>query len=132
MHELPEQTHPCLRCVATSGSITCDQVPHKHTPACGLIIHRRKTFISYHEVYEETLEDNGRFNEQPALPFNAYGTMALARSEFETNSGSSQFFFLLKARPQVLLGPSIRASAEVLVDHMLCRGARWDERSSAS
>ena len=49
-------------------------------------------------MYEETLEDNGRFNEQPALPFNAYGTMALARSEFETNSGSSQFFFLLKAR----------------------------------
>ena len=48
------------------------------------------------QVYEETLEDNGRFNEQPALPFNAYGTMALARSEFETNSGSSQFFFLLK------------------------------------
>lgn len=47
-------------------------------------------------VYEETLEDNGRFNDQPALPFNAYGTMALARGEFETNSGSSQFFFLLK------------------------------------
>ena len=49
-------------------------------------------------VYEETLEDNGRFNDQPALPFNAYGTMALARGEFETNSGSSQFFFLLKVR----------------------------------
>ena len=52
------------------------------------------------QVYEETLEDNGRFNEQPALPFNAYGTMALARSEFETNSGSSQFFFLLKVGPK--------------------------------
>lgn len=47
-------------------------------------------------VYEETLEDNGRFNEQPVLPFNAFGTMALARSEFEANSASSQFFFLLK------------------------------------
>jgi cyclophilin family peptidyl-prolyl cis-trans isomerase len=47
-------------------------------------------------VYEETLEDNGRFNEQPVLPFNAYGTIALARSEFEANDGSSQFFFLLK------------------------------------
>ena len=47
-------------------------------------------------VYEENLEDNGRFNEQPVLPFNAFGTMALARSEFESNSGSSQIFWLLK------------------------------------
>lgn len=30
------------------------------------------------------------------LPFNAYGTMAIAREEFENNSGSSQFFWLLK------------------------------------
>ena len=47
-------------------------------------------------VYEETLEDNGRFNEQPRLPFNAFGTVALARGEFEANSASSQIFFLLK------------------------------------
>jgi cyclophilin family peptidyl-prolyl cis-trans isomerase len=50
-------------------------------------------------VYEENLEDNGRFNEQPVLPFNAFGSLALARSEFETNSGSSQIFWLLKASP---------------------------------
>ena len=53
-------------------------------------------------VYEETLEDLGRFNDQPALPFNAYGTMALARGEFEANSGSSQVFWLLKACPCIL------------------------------
>lgn len=47
-------------------------------------------------VYELTLEDIGRFNEQPVLPFNAFGTMAVARAEFEPNSGSSQMFFLLK------------------------------------
>lgn len=47
-------------------------------------------------VYEETLEDLGRFNETPALPFNAYGTLAAARSEFEPNSASSQVFWLLK------------------------------------
>jgi hypothetical protein len=47
-------------------------------------------------VYGETLEDNGRFNEDPAIPFNAYGTLALARAEFDANSGSSQIFFLLK------------------------------------
>ncbi len=46
--------------------------------------------------YEETLEDAGRFTDQPVLPFNAYGTMALARGEFEANSGSSQVFWLLK------------------------------------
>lgn len=43
-------------------------------------------------VYEFTLEDLGRYNDQPALSFNAYGTMAMARSEFDDNSGSSQFF----------------------------------------
>eukprot|EP00238_Polyblepharides_amylifera_P013286 CAMPEP_0196579320 /NCGR_PEP_ID=MMETSP1081-20130531/20065_1 /TAXON_ID=36882 /ORGANISM="Pyramimonas amylifera, Strain CCMP720" /LENGTH=460 /DNA_ID=CAMNT_0041898857 /DNA_START=112 /DNA_END=1494 /DNA_ORIENTATION=+ len=47
-------------------------------------------------VYGETLEDIGRYNDVPALPFNAYGTLAMARSEFETNSASSQIFFLLK------------------------------------
>jgi hypothetical protein len=41
-------------------------------------------------VYDYTLEDLGRFNEQPVLPFNAYGTLAVARAEFENNSGSSQ------------------------------------------
>ena len=30
------------------------------------------------------------------LPFNAFGTLAMARREAEPNSGSSQFFFLLR------------------------------------
>ncbi|KAK9793769.1 hypothetical protein WJX73_008988 [Symbiochloris irregularis] len=47
-------------------------------------------------IYGETLEDNGRFNDTPVLPFNAFGTLALARAEFEANSGSSQVFWLLK------------------------------------
>lgn len=47
-------------------------------------------------VYEITLEELGRANDMPALPFNAFGTMAVARAEFEANSGSSQMFFLLK------------------------------------
>lgn len=51
-------------------------------------------------VYEENLEDNGRFNEEPVLPFNAFGSLALARSEFESNSGSSQVFWLLKVGPK--------------------------------
>jgi cyclophilin family peptidyl-prolyl cis-trans isomerase len=37
-----------------------------------------------------------RFRESPVLPFNAFGTMAIAREEFDPNSGSSQFFWLLK------------------------------------
>jgi cyclophilin family peptidyl-prolyl cis-trans isomerase len=47
-------------------------------------------------IYDDSLEDLGRFNDQPILPFNAYGTMSLARAEFDNNSGSSQIFFLLK------------------------------------
>lgn len=47
-------------------------------------------------VYDLNLEDLGRFNEQPVLPFNAYGTLAWARAEFDNNSASSQVFFLLK------------------------------------
>ena len=58
-------------------------------------------------IYGETLEDLGRFNDDPQLPFNAYGTLALARQEFETNSGSSQVFWLLKARWPAALGCSL-------------------------
>lgn len=47
-------------------------------------------------LYEESFEDIGRPNDQPALPFNAFGTLAWARSEFENNSASSQIFWLLK------------------------------------
>lgn len=47
-------------------------------------------------LYEETMEELGRSNEIPALPFNAYGTLAMARAEFENNSASSQVFWLLK------------------------------------
>lgn len=47
-------------------------------------------------IYEFTLEDLGRYNDQPVLPFNAYGTLAMARAEFDNNSASSQVFFLLK------------------------------------
>ena len=47
-------------------------------------------------LYGDTLEDVRRFREDPALPFNAFGTLALAREEFANDSASSQFFFLLK------------------------------------
>ncbi len=44
-------------------------------------------------VYGETLEDLGRYLDVPAIPFNAYGAMALARPANDPNGGSSQFFF---------------------------------------
>eukprot|EP00878_Enallax_costatus_P008831 GHUV01009231.1.p1 GENE.GHUV01009231.1~~GHUV01009231.1.p1 ORF type:complete len:353 (+),score=121.32 GHUV01009231.1:507-1565(+) len=47
-------------------------------------------------IYDFNLEDLGRYNEQPVMPFNAYGTLAWARAEFDNNSASSQIFFLLK------------------------------------
>ncbi|NEQ60496.1 MAG: peptidylprolyl isomerase [Moorea sp. SIO4A1] len=46
-------------------------------------------------VYEFTLEEIGRYREQPVLPFSAYGTLAMARPAEDPNGGSSQFFFFL-------------------------------------
>ncbi|XP_050221940.1 peptidyl-prolyl cis-trans isomerase, chloroplastic [Mercurialis annua] len=46
--------------------------------------------------YGETLEELGLYKAQTRLPFNAFGTMAMARDEFENNSASSQVFWLLK------------------------------------
>ncbi|MDJ0688340.1 MAG: peptidylprolyl isomerase [Xenococcaceae cyanobacterium MO_188.B32] len=44
-------------------------------------------------VYGDTLEELGRYLDQPVLPFNAYGAIALARPAGDPNGGSSQFFF---------------------------------------
>jgi cyclophilin family peptidyl-prolyl cis-trans isomerase len=73
--------------------------------------------------YEETLEDAGRFTDQPVLPFNAYGTMALARQEFEANSGSSQVFWLLKVGSLVGNGVTLLQvwSADLQAAWMLAR-----------
>ncbi|HEY9847727.1 MAG TPA: peptidylprolyl isomerase, partial [Candidatus Caenarcaniphilales bacterium] len=46
-------------------------------------------------TYGITLEDAGRYQDQPVLPFSAYGTVAMARSSDDPNDASSQFFFLL-------------------------------------
>lgn len=47
-------------------------------------------------VYEATLEELGRYKDRTKLPFNAFGTLAMAREEFDDNSASSQIFWLLK------------------------------------
>ncbi len=46
-------------------------------------------------TYGITLEDAGRYKDQPVLPFSAYGALALARPGDDPNGGSSQFFFFL-------------------------------------
>lgn len=46
-------------------------------------------------TYHYTLEEIGRYREQPVLPFSAYGTVALARPEADADGGSSQVFFFL-------------------------------------
>jgi peptidylprolyl isomerase len=43
--------------------------------------------------YGTTLEELGLYLPELALPFNAYGAVALARPDTEANGGSSQFFF---------------------------------------
>jgi cyclophilin family peptidyl-prolyl cis-trans isomerase len=45
--------------------------------------------------YETTIEDEGRGGQATVLPFASYGAMGWAREEYEPNSGSSQFFWLL-------------------------------------
>jgi peptidylprolyl isomerase len=46
-------------------------------------------------TYGITMEDSGRFNEEPVLPFSSFGALAMARPEAEPDGGSSQFFFFL-------------------------------------
>ncbi|HEY9761539.1 MAG TPA: peptidylprolyl isomerase [Trichocoleus sp.] len=46
-------------------------------------------------VYGSTLEELGRFLDNPVLPFSAYGTLGMARPGDNPNGGSSQFFFFL-------------------------------------
>ena len=45
-------------------------------------------------IYGFILEDVGLYREQPALPFSAYGTLAMAHGD-DPNTASSQFFFFL-------------------------------------
>jgi len=45
--------------------------------------------------YETTIEDEGRGGEATVLPFSSFGAMGWARDEYDANSGSSQFFWLL-------------------------------------
>jgi len=47
-------------------------------------------------IYGATLEELGMYKSTTTLPFNAFGTMAMAREEFDNDSGSSQVFWLLK------------------------------------
>ncbi|XP_024533837.1 peptidyl-prolyl cis-trans isomerase CYP38, chloroplastic [Selaginella moellendorffii] len=47
-------------------------------------------------IYGATLEELGRYKAKTKLPFNAFGTLAMARDEFENDSASSQIFWLLK------------------------------------
>jgi peptidylprolyl isomerase len=46
-------------------------------------------------TYSITMEDAGRFKEEPVLPFASFGTLAMARPESDPDGGSSQFFFFL-------------------------------------
>jgi peptidylprolyl isomerase len=46
-------------------------------------------------IYGVTLEELGRYFDEPALPFSAFGVMGMARPESDPNGGSSQFFFFL-------------------------------------
>jgi peptidylprolyl isomerase len=46
-------------------------------------------------IYGATLEELGRYLDNPVLPFSAFGTLGMARPGDDPNGGSSQFFFFL-------------------------------------
>jgi cyclophilin family peptidyl-prolyl cis-trans isomerase len=46
-------------------------------------------------MYGATFDDDGRGGYAAVLPFNAYGALGMAREEYESDSASSQWFFLL-------------------------------------
>ena len=46
-------------------------------------------------IYGATLEELGRYMDDPVLPFSAFGVMGFARPSDDVNGGSSQFFFFL-------------------------------------
>ena len=45
--------------------------------------------------YESTLDESDKGGQATILPFSSYGAMGWAREEYDNNSGSSQFFWLL-------------------------------------
>lgn len=46
-------------------------------------------------IYGTTFDDDGRGGYASALPFNAYGALGMAREEYDADSASTQFFWLL-------------------------------------
>ena len=46
-------------------------------------------------IYGSTFDDDGRGGYAAELPFNAYGALGMAREEYNADSASSQFFWLL-------------------------------------
>lgn len=47
-------------------------------------------------LYGVSVDDAGARNARVALPFNAYGTLAMSHSADDVNDGATQFFFLTK------------------------------------
>merc|ERR1712216_974728 len=46
-------------------------------------------------MWGSTIEEDGRGSAATVLPFQSYGALGMARTEFEDDSASSQFFWLL-------------------------------------
>ena len=57
-------------------------------------------------VYDFTFEEVGKYRDEPVLPFNAFGTLAMARRESDANSASSQFFFCSRRASSHPRGPT--------------------------
>lgn len=73
-------------------------VPHGYVPpgaSSERIIPLEINLVGDDELlYGSTSEDDGRGYAASVLPFQSYGALGMARSEYEPNSASSQFFWL--------------------------------------
>ncbi len=58
-------------------------------------------------IYEFTLEQIGLYQEDPVLPFSAYGALAMAHSDIGANDASSQFFFLRRESEMTPAGANV-------------------------
>jgi len=76
-----------------------EEGPHGYVPSGSTeerLIPLELAFKGDKEItFGSTSEDEGRGAAAAVLPFQSYGALGMARNEFETNSASSQFFWLL-------------------------------------
>ena len=87
-------------------------------------------------MYSATFDDDGRGGYASVLPFNAYGALGMAREEYNVDSASSQYFWLLfDSDLTPVRHARARLLAAVCMRHKISLSVRvqqfWEPRSSS-